>query len=160
MKTWCFGLLLTREQSHIQLSHYPPIRQVREELEGTATHLASTLSTPFHAAPPSRQLLVPSVKCTLPCVSMLMPKCEREADACRWLWKARECEATRENIADGCPSVFLSLSCFLCVYAVFFLKRIPSQNHSVWACQTHGIGLNYFLLFSDSVFSTSSQYSL
>lgn len=51
-----------------QLSHYPPIRQVREELEGTATRLNSALSTPFHAAPPSFQLLGPSVKFTLPFV--------------------------------------------------------------------------------------------
>lgn len=66
-------------------SHYPPIRQVREELEGRAYHLDSPLSAPFHSAPPSRQLLGPSVKFIPLLISMLMPKSEREAaqlDAC------------------------------------------------------------------------------
>lgn len=55
-----------------QLSHYPPIRQAREELEGTATRLNSALSTPFHAAPPSFQLLGPSVKFTLPFIPVFI----------------------------------------------------------------------------------------
>lgn len=55
-----------------QLSFYPPIRQVTEELEGTATHLDSSLSAPFHNAPLLRQLLGPLVKFTLPLISLLM----------------------------------------------------------------------------------------
>lgn len=38
--------------SYFQPYHYPPIRQLKE-LEGRSTHLDPTLSTPFHAAPPS-----------------------------------------------------------------------------------------------------------
>lgn len=65
--------------------HYPPIRQVRDELEGRANNLDSPLSAPFRSAPPSRQLLGPSVKFTPLLISMLMPKSKREAaqsDAC------------------------------------------------------------------------------
>lgn len=78
-----FHPLHTQTVSH--LSHYPPIRQVREELEGRANHLDSPLSAPFHSAPPSRQLLGPSFKFTPLLISMLMPKSETEAaqlDAC------------------------------------------------------------------------------
>lgn len=53
------------------------------------------------------------------------------------------------NILDGCPSVFLLLGCFLC--RCCFLRAFLPQYHSVWACQTHGIGLNDFLPLCDSV---------
>lgn len=110
-----------------QLSHYPPIRQVTEELEGTATHLDSTLLTPFQSATPSRQLLGSSVKLALLLFSLLLPKhwVDARSYMMSFLANVRQKEGGKNHRFDRCPCVFLSLtqSC-VCVRIVAFLLRI------------------------------------
>lgn len=104
-----------------QLSHYPPIRQVTEELEGTATHLDSTLLTPFQSATPSRQLLGSSVKLALLLFSLLLPKhwVGARSYVMSFLANIRQKEEGGYHGFDRCPCVFLSLSrVCLCVCAL------------------------------------------
>lgn len=77
------------------------IRQVKEELEGRATYLASALSAPFHTAPPSCQLLGPSVKFNLALTSV---DCGSNQNL-----EAGENEAAQTNIDGYWPSVLLVL---------------------------------------------------
>lgn len=110
--------------------------------------LSSTLSTPFQAAPPSQQLLGPSVKFTLPLI------CGTWKSWCQKLHSdtpaGDSCER-HENVRQRGKQLIavhlffsrsVNLSVWLSCFFLFFFQSIPSQKHSVWACQIHDIAFN------------------
>lgn len=144
----CLSLSFLHMQT-ASTAHYPPVRQVREALEGTAIHLAQLSQHLFKLPLPLAHRSIYRSGLHLP-LSLCCRCCRRRH---RRLTPGSRCQGLQGGMpaGGGCerhkserPNVVVHLSLSLSRSLSFFvsLKHIPSQHQGVWTCQTDGFTLN------------------